>query len=101
MNTTEKKEIYELFANWLKIYSHEAIIRVMNKRDEIISNEYAMKLLIELKKRECEEETDFYHLISYLLNDFNTFKKYDPHSHPLTHANSYRDILYDLFISDR
>lgn len=30
--------------------------------------------------------------------EFETFKQYDPHNHPLTHSHSYRDILHDVYI---
>lgn len=48
----EREEIVLLFSNWLKHYTHEVIIKVMGKRDEIINNEFTMKLLKELKERE-------------------------------------------------
>lgn len=98
MNWDEKKEIAALFANWLKTYTHEVIVRVMEKSDEIINNEFAMNLLRELKDREEKERDDFSHSIGNLLGDFDTFQEFDPHNHPITHAGSYRDILYDMYI---
>lgn len=94
----ERKEITALLANWLKNYTHEVIVIVMERREEIINNEFAMNLLRELKKREEEEMKDFESSITSLLGCFDDFKKYNPHNHPLTHAGSYRDILYDMFI---
>ena len=94
----EKKEIDALFANWLKSYTHEVIVKVMELREEIINNEFAMNLLRELKKREEEEKKDFERSIASLLGAFDDYKEYNPHNHPLTHAGSYRDILYDMFI---
>ena len=98
MTITEQKEIAELFGNWLKNYTHEVIAKAMKNRDEIINNDFAMNLLIELKEREDKEEVEFYHEIGNLLNDFKTFKEFDPHNHPSTHASSYRDVLYDMYI---
>jgi hypothetical protein len=98
MNTTEKQEIKELFANWLSHYTHEVIVKVMERSEEIINNEFAMNLLRELKEREEKEQEDFTNSIGNLMEHFETFKEYDPHNHPLTHAGSYRDILYDMFI---
>lgn len=98
MNWEERKDIAKLFANWLKNYTDTVIIRVMEQRDEIINNEFAMNLLKELLKREEAEYHDFSHSIGSLLSDFETFKEFDPHSHPTTHAKSYRDILYDMYI---
>ena len=95
----EKKEITLLFANWLKDYTHEVIVKVISRRDEIINNEFAMNILKELKDREEKEEKDFAHSIGNLLGEFDTFKEYDPHSHVLTHSNSYRDILRDMYFA--
>lgn len=100
MTIKEQQEITVLFANWLNKYTHEVILRVIKKRDEIISNDFAMNLLIELKEREEKEEKEFAHSIGNLLGEFNTFKDYDTHSNPLTHASSYRDVLYDMFIKN-
>jgi hypothetical protein len=94
----EQKEIRELFANWLKGYTEEVIYRVMERAEEIINNEFAMNLLKELKQREEEEQKDFTNSIECLITSFDSFKEYNPHNHPLTHADSYRDILYDMFI---
>lgn len=98
MTMEERKEIVRLFANWLKKYTHEVVVSVMEKRDEIINNEMAMKMLRELKEREEKEYDDFSNSIGSMMYDFETFKEFDVHNHPLTHAGSYRDILYDMYI---
>lgn len=98
MTFEEKEEITLLFSNWLRKYSDTVIIKVLALRDEIIENKYAMKLLKELSEREADEYKDFSHSIGGILRDYETFSKYDPHNHPLTHASSYRDVLYDMFI---
>ena len=98
LHRTEQEAIAELFAIWLKRYTHEVICKVMERADEIINNEFAMKLLVELKDREETETNDFKSSIASLLNDYKTFKEYDAHNHPLTHSGSYRDILYDMYI---
>lgn len=95
----ERKEIVKLFANWLQPYTQEVINKVIQfKKAEIINNDFAMNLLKELKEREEKESVDFAHSIGNLMGEFDVFNQYDPHSHPLTHAGSYRDILYDMFI---
>ena len=94
----ERKEITLLLENWLKNYTHEVIVKVMEKRDEIINSEFSMNLLKELKEIEDKERKDFAHSIGNLLDEFDTFKEYDPHNHPLLHSNSYRDILHDMYI---
>ena len=94
----ERNEIVLLFANWLNQYTHEVVVNVMEKREDILNNEFAMNLLRELKERDEKELKDFNHSIGNLLGDFDTYKEYNVHSHPTTHANSYRDILYDMYI---
>lgn len=98
---TEKKEIAKLLGNWLSMYTQEVVMHVMEKRDEIINNEFTMNLLKELKEREDKERDEFADSISSLLGDFDTFKQFDPHNHVLTHSKSYRDILYDMYITDK
>lgn len=97
----ERKEVESLFAAWLKPYTHKVIVHVMKKRDEIIANDFVMNMLRELKKRQDEESADFQNSIHYLLKDFDNFEMYDPHSHVLEHAQSYRDVLSDMYIADR
>lgn len=100
MDINKQKEIAQLFANWLEMYTTEVVISVMKKRDEIINNDFAMNLLSELKEREDKETKEFAHSIGNLMYDFDTFKDYNPHINTLTHANSYRDVLYDMFIKE-
>lgn len=87
-----------LFANWLHVYTKEVIAKVMEKRQEIIENEFAMKLLQELKEREEKEQQEFTENIGWLFRNFEEYKEFDPHNHCTTHANSYRDVLYDMYI---
>ena len=98
LDRTEQEIITELFAAWLSRYTHEVICKVMERADEIINNEFAMKMLVELKDRQETEAKDFNSSIANLFNDYETFKEFDAHNHPLTHSKSYRDILYDMYI---
>lgn len=99
LSMNEQHEIVRLFANWLQPYTQEVINNVIRfKKAEIINNEFAMNLLKELKEREEKERVDFANSIGSLMNDFDVFNEYDPHNHPLTHAQSYRDILRDMYI---
>ena len=98
MKFTERTEIVELFSVWLKPYKHEAICRVMEQADEIINDERTLDLLRELKTREEKEADDERRSIESLLQDFEVFKEYEVHNHPITHSQSYRDILYDMYI---
>lgn len=96
----EQTETADLIANWLRPYTHEVIVKVLERRDEIISNEFTMNLLRELKKRQEDEHRNFNRSIFSLMDDFDTFSKYDPHNDALSHAGSYRDVLYDMYIKD-
>ena len=96
---TEQHDIAKLFACWLRPYTHEVVVRVLARRDEILANDSAMSMLRELYQREQDEAKDELSFIKNLLENFETFKVYDIHNHPLTHSESYRDVLYDLYIS--
>ena len=98
MKKLNDKEIIELLSNWLKIYSDDVVKKVMKKVDEIKNNDFAISLLKELYDRENTEYEDFRSNIDSLYYDYEYFSEYDVHSHPLSHANSYRDVLYDMFI---
>ena len=98
MDCTEKEKIVELFATWLKPYTHEVIIKVLERRDEIIEDEMSMYMLKELHTRSKTEAKEFISNINSMFRDFEVFKEFDPHNHALTHAGSYRDILYDMYI---
>lgn len=94
----ERKEIVTLFGTWLKAYTHEVNVKVLERADEIINNEFAMNLLKQLHERTQKETEDYLHSVGNLLGCFDDFKEYDVHNHPLTHARSYRDVLYDMYI---
>lgn len=100
MNLEELNEVTVLFATWLEKYTHEVIVKVMERREEIVNNEFTMNLLRELYKREEEEKKEFKHSIGSLLRCYDDFKEYDPHNHVLEHSKSYRDVLYDMYIKD-
>lgn len=89
----EKKEVGELFANWLGYYTYEVICMVMERADEIINNEFTMNLLRELKTRSDKERADMVNVFTY-----NLWSCGDPHNHATTHSESYRDVLYDMYI---
>lgn len=97
LNYSEQKEIKELIGNWLSKYTHEVHLKVLPKINDIISNEMAMKLLKELKKREEEEFINYLSNIHHLMENFDFYQKFDVHS-SYKHAQSYRDVLYDMYI---
>lgn len=99
MTRDEKQQVADYFSTWLGRYTHEVIKRVIPKRDEIIENPAAMMLLKELHEREQVEKKRFNDNIRWMLDD-SEFIQYDPHNHCLEHSNSYRDVLYDMYIKD-
>ena len=100
MNYDERAEVSALLANWLEPYTHEVIVKVLERRDEIISNDFVMNLLRELKKRDEAESKSFANSINNMLGHFECFSQYDPHNHCLEHAGSYHDVLYDMYIRE-
>ena len=96
----QKREFSKWFANWLKNYTESVIMKVLEKREEILANEFSMNLLKELYFREAKEKVDFENSMRSLLDNFETFKDYNPHNHVLEHSGSYRDVLYDMYIRD-
>lgn len=99
LNYLEQKEISKLVANWLKDYTNEVVVKVLeNHREEIINNDFTMKLLNELYEREEAERKDIITSIHYRLEHFETYKNFDIHNHATTHSKSYRDVLYDMYI---
>lgn len=98
MNWEQKKEILPLISAWLQPYTHDVILRVAKRIDEITNNEFAMMLIKELAEREEQEKERFTSHLEFLFDDYETFAEHDPHNNPLTHANSYRNVLYDMYI---
>ena len=98
MEKLNDKEFIELLANWLNTYTDDVVKRVMKKVDEIKNNDFALFLLKELYDREKDVYVDFIQGIDSLYYDYDYYSEYDVHTHPLSHAESYRDVLYDMFI---
>lgn len=96
----EYEAFAELFAVWLRPYTHEVIRYVMGRAEEIINTPDTLSLLRELKTREAKEEREFCDSLGWLLRDYEGHAKFNPHNHCLTHSASYRDILYDRYIRD-
>ena len=97
LTNEEKVEIRGYFKCWLSIYTNEVAIRVLARSEEIINNELTMNLLKELYTRTQEEEKETEYIIGWLLEDYEENKEYNIHSHT-SHAQSYRDVLYDMYI---
>lgn len=98
MKYEEQEHIVKLFNCWLKSYTQEVVVKVLEKRDEIINNDFTMKLLNELYERTEKENNEYISRFNNLLRHFEWFKTYDVHNNCLTHSSAYREVLYDLYI---
>ena len=97
MNYTEKKEFTEMLWTWLKDYTDEVINYVLTEKiDEIMNSDTAIHLLKELHEREQKEAEDNISSLGLHLEHGGKFARLNV----LTHANSYRDILHDLYLKD-
>lgn len=99
----EQKDFANKLHSWLGTYTQEVIEHVMNQIDDIINNEHVMKMITELhermQKEEREEKEHFFYNLKNIEEGDNDY--FTVHAHVLTHSNSYRDVLYDMFIRDR
>lgn len=102
MTYEEREMMTKLFENWLSGYVDEIIEKVMKRFDEIVNNEFAMNLLKELYEREKKEKSERIKSFEWMISDIAEKGKFTDthcvHNHCLTHADSYRDVLYDMYI---
>lgn len=97
-----REEFFKDLSCFLKPYTNEVINKVITKIDFIIENNYIRDMLCELRIREEKENKDFSNSLAWrvseYINDNNYDMSYNLHNHPLEHASSYRNVLYDLLI---
>ena len=87
----------KIVSNWLKNYSNEVVVRVMEKYEQIINDKTTYTMLSKLYEEENKEEETFIHDIGYMVKygikdetkDMLRFGEY---------SQSYREVLYDLYI---
>lgn len=91
----EQREFATKLQLWLGQYTSEAMRRALNQMDDILSNPFALQLIDELYERTMAERKEEIRDIMY---DLGGAYAYDIHNHCTTHSNSYRDILYDMYI---
>lgn len=96
----EQKAFAEKLQVWLTMYTDEVYKKVMGKMEEIINDEVAIKLIDELYQRSMKEKEDERRTIMYSLGQDDDIAKFGIHNHCLTHSDSYRDVLYDMYIKD-
>lgn len=96
----EQEEVLNYFYNWMKNYTDKVIKRVMKNFDEILNNEFAFNMIKELYEREMKEKKEEARSLRYLICNYEDFEQYDIRNHCLEHSDSYRDVLYDMFIRE-
>ena len=93
----DKDYVIKIVANWLKNYNSEVVVRVMKNYDTIINDKTTYTLLSNLYERENKEEVDF-------IIDIKNIVEYGVKDETIDmlriseYSQSYRDILYDLYI---
>lgn len=87
----------KIVANWLKDYSNDVVVRVMEKYEQIINDKTTYTMLSKLYKEENIEEETFIHDIEYMI-EFGIKYETKDMLRIGEHSRSYRDVLYDLYI---
>ena len=90
---------------WLGCYTDEVIHRVLLRMDEIVNDPLTMKLINELYVRTKEVEkravSEWRYELMRLAADEEKYENDGLfHLYPQEHPESYRDVLYDLYIRD-
>ena len=99
LNSEEKQKIYNMLVVWLKPYTDKVIKKVVkNHIEDILNYDFAMYLLEELYNRTTAANIYFAENLDTLITDYDSFEEYDVHSCALEHPDSYRNVLYDLYI---
>lgn len=98
---TELKEFAKKMQVWLGEYTNHVYRWVMDTQlVNIINSEFALKLIDELYERTLKEQENEIMTISFdLEHDSETERTL--HLHPVEHSNSYRDVLYDMYIKNK
>lgn len=96
----EARQFITELENWLCKYTTEVIKKVYENIDEIYDNTTARKLIHELYEREEKEHKQRQSSMFYVLIGVSPQESGldQIQNHILTHSDSYRNILYDMFI---
>lgn len=91
----------EVFAKKLQVWLGDYVDKIINKvmlekMEDILNNEFALKLIDELYERTLKEQKD---QLSNLMFGLGNGIEFSYHSNCLTHSKSYRDVLYDMYIA--
>lgn len=90
------EELYKDIAYFCSCYIDKCVVKVLNKIDYIVNNKTILFLLSELRKRGEMERKEFEQEIKREIEWGEGSKSF--RNYCLTHASSYRDILYDMLI---
>ena len=100
-----QQKLAALLESWLGMYTQEVFEHVMKQIDEIISSESTMKMLEELHSRMQKEQSRRVDSIWFGMKELSEGEKKltmsNLHNDVISHSQSYRDVLYDLYIRDR
>ena len=91
------KEPIKIVANWLKDYSNEVVVKVMEKYEQIINDKTTYTMLSKLYKEENKEAETFIHDIEYIVK-FGIKDETKDMLRLGEYSRSYREVLYDLYI---
>lgn len=91
------KEEIKIVANWLKNYSNDVVVRVMEKYEQIINDKTTYHMLYNLYVEENKEEETFIHDIEYMVK-FGIKDETKDMLRLGENSRSYRDVLYNLYI---
>lgn len=87
----------KIVANWLKLYSNDVVVRVMEKYEQIINDKTTYTMLSKLYEQENKEEETFIHDIEYMVK-YGIKDETKDMLRLAEWSRSYREVLYDLYI---
>lgn len=91
------KETIKIVANWLKNYNNDAVVKVIEKYEQIINDKTTYTMLYKLYEEETKEEEIFIKDIEYMVKYEITEEAKDM-LRIGEYSRSYRKVLYDLYI---
>lgn len=87
----------KIVANWLKDYSNDVVVKVMEKYEQIINDKTTYNMLSKLYEEENREEVKFIldikNIVEYGIKD-----ETKDMLRLVEYSQSYREVLYDLYI---
>ena len=87
----------KIVANWLKDYTNEVVVKVMEKYEQIINDKTTYTMLSKLYEEENKQESEFIRDIKYII-EYGVKDETKDMLRLGDNSRSYRDVLYDLYI---